>query len=145
MDAVFGPKLEPNVFVYLDNIVIISDNFEHHLHMLREVKERLSETNLTINFDKCDFFKNPLKYLEHTVDSQGLRTGPDKVLLTRQKLSVISVWVHGIVDLYRIFPRWLRQLKEALMSTPILCSPDFTKHLTIQCWPRRCSNAKYRQ
>jgi hypothetical protein len=57
MDAVFGPKYEPYIFVYLDDIIIVSSTFEKHLALLYEFKERLKEANLTINFKKCEFFE----------------------------------------------------------------------------------------
>jgi hypothetical protein len=63
MDAVFGPKYEPHTFVYLDDIIIMSSTFEKHLGLLYEVKECLKEARLTINFEKCDFFKSSLNYL----------------------------------------------------------------------------------
>lgn len=57
MDVVFGPELEPNVFVYLDDIIIISSTFEEHIELLNEVRNHLQGTNLTINLDKCKFFR----------------------------------------------------------------------------------------
>lgn len=57
MDVVFGPELEPNVFVYLDDIIIISSTFEEHIELLNEVRNHLRGTNLTINLDKCKFFR----------------------------------------------------------------------------------------
>ncbi|KAG5869149.1 hypothetical protein JTB14_031130 [Gonioctena quinquepunctata] len=41
MDAVFGPKLEPNIFVYLDGVIIVSKTFEEHIELLREVTRRM--------------------------------------------------------------------------------------------------------
>lgn len=31
MDTILGPELEPHVFVYLDDVIIISNNFTEHL------------------------------------------------------------------------------------------------------------------
>lgn len=41
MDAVFEPELEPNIFVYLDYIIIVSATFEQHIRLLKEVARRL--------------------------------------------------------------------------------------------------------
>lgn len=167
MDAVFGPKYEPNIFVYLDDIIVVSSSFEHHLQLLTEVKERLSEANLTINFQKCDFFKNSLKYLGYLVDSQGLRIDPDKVAAMvsypRPTTSTEIKRYVGMCSWYRRFiPHFSTlvapinnllkgkkkkqsilwneaaeesfiKIKEALVSAPILCSPDFSQPFTIQC------------
>lgn len=79
MDAVFGPKLEPNVFCYLDDIVM-SSCFEDHLKHLKLVCDCLKEANLTINFENGCFFRKPLKYIGFVIDGGGLRTDPDKVV-----------------------------------------------------------------
>lgn len=82
MDAIFGPELEPNLFVYLDDIIIIiiSKTLDEHVKLLREVILRLEQANLTINIDKCEFCHSSLKYLGFIVDGQGLRTDEEKVL-----------------------------------------------------------------
>lgn len=79
MDAVFGPKLEPKVFCYLDDVIVTSSSFEEHIEILKEVCIRLKEANLTINLEKCEFFKTSLRYLGFVVDGNGLRTDPEKV------------------------------------------------------------------
>lgn len=166
MDAVFGPKYEPNIFVYLDDIIIVSNTFEQHLKLLEEVKERLRDANLTINIKKCEFFKTSLKYLGYVVDYKGLRTDPDKVAAMvnyprptttteikrfigmcswyRRFIAQFSSLVSPINDLLKGKKRkqgidWTEEaersfikIKEALVSAPILCSPDFTKPFIIQ-------------
>ena len=79
MDAVFGPQFEPNLFVYLDDIIIVSSTFEEHIRILKEVCSRLSEANLTVNLGKCQFFKQNLRYLGYVVNERGLQTDPDKI------------------------------------------------------------------
>lgn len=46
LDNVLGPELEPNVFVYLDDIIVINASFEEHLQTLAEVFRRLREARL---------------------------------------------------------------------------------------------------
>lgn len=80
VDSLFGPKYEPNIFTYLDDIIITSKTFEDHIRLLGEVRDILFEANLTINLSKCVFFKTQLKYLGYIVEGgQGIRTDPDKV------------------------------------------------------------------
>lgn len=40
MDAILGPDLAPYVFVYLDDIIIVSNSFEEHIRLLLEVQKR---------------------------------------------------------------------------------------------------------
>lgn len=166
MDAVLGPKFEPNVFVYLDDIIIIADTFEKHVAILNEVRQRLQEANLTLNLDKCQFFRNSLNYLGFIVDSRGLRTNPDKVQSIvdypiprtttdikrfvgmcswyRRFIPHFSSLMSPINDLLKGKAKkqpinWsdtaesaFNDIKQALVSAPILCSPDFELPFTIQ-------------
>ncbi|KAL7724950.1 hypothetical protein ACLKA6_002314 [Drosophila palustris] len=52
---------------------------EEHMANLKEVFRRLRAANLRINVDKCDFFKQELKYLGHKVTEHGICTDPEKV------------------------------------------------------------------
>lgn len=79
MDQVLGPDLDPFVFVYLDDIIIATPTFNKHVEVLSEVHRRLSEANLTINVNKCEFCRSSLSYLGFIIDKEGLRTNPDKV------------------------------------------------------------------
>lgn len=79
IDRVLGPDLEPHVFVYLDDVVIVTQTFEEHLRMLDEVFRRLREANLTVSIDKCQFCRPEMKYLGYVVDRNGLHVDPDKV------------------------------------------------------------------
>lgn len=51
IDNILGPELEPHVFVYLDDIIIVSQTFEEHLDRPDEVFRRLREAQLRINTD----------------------------------------------------------------------------------------------
>lgn len=79
VDQLFGPEFDLRVFCYLDDIICVSDSFESHVSLLLRVLEKLQQANLTINFEKTQFFRESLKYLGYVVDSQGLRTDPEKV------------------------------------------------------------------
>lgn len=79
IDTVLGPVLEPHVFVYLDDIIISTKTFEHHLEILEEIFRRLKEANITLNKEKCNFCRSELKYLGYIVDREGLRVNPEKV------------------------------------------------------------------
>lgn len=79
MDKVLGVDLEPKVYVYLDDLVIMSDSIKEHLELLAEVGRRLSAAGLTINLKKSKFLQKQIKYLGYIVDSSGLRADPDKI------------------------------------------------------------------
>jgi hypothetical protein len=75
----YGPEFEHKVFVYIDDIIIVSPTFEEHISLLVRVRDKLKTANLTINFEKSQFFRKQLKYLGYVVDSNGLHADPEKV------------------------------------------------------------------
>lgn len=79
MDQLFGPEFNGRVFIYLDDIVVVSKTFEEHIDLLLKVVDRLRSANLTISLPKCCFFRKQLKYLGYVVDELGLRTDPTKI------------------------------------------------------------------
>lgn len=81
LDTVLGPELEPQVLVYLDDIIVISKTFKEHLTLLAEVFRRLRRAKLRPNPDKCQFCRNQLKYLGHIVDRNGIHTEKVKAII----------------------------------------------------------------
>lgn len=79
LDTVLGPELEPYVFVYVDDIIIISRTFEEHLRLLKETFRRLHNARLRLNPEKCHFCVDRLVYLGHVIDRDGIRTNPGKI------------------------------------------------------------------
>jgi len=79
LDTVLGPELEPHVFVYLDDIIIISRTFDKHLELLRETFRRLRDARLRLNSEKCRFCVDRLTYLGHVIDRERIRTDPGKI------------------------------------------------------------------
>lgn len=55
MDRLIGPEMEPYVFTYLDDIVIVTQTFEEHLYWMRKVLRVIAEAGLRINLKKSEF------------------------------------------------------------------------------------------
>ncbi|KAH8311558.1 hypothetical protein KR044_006893 [Drosophila immigrans] len=52
MDKVIPPNLRNEIFIYLDDLLVISETFEKHVLVLRSLADRLSQAGLTINVEK---------------------------------------------------------------------------------------------
>jgi len=55
MDKVIPANLRNEVFVYLDNLLVVSDSFETHLKVLGLVDEQVKTAGLTLNVEKSHF------------------------------------------------------------------------------------------
>lgn len=67
------------VFGYVDDLILVSRDFESHMLLLKKVCNRLKEAGLSVNLKKCDFCKGELKYLGYIVNENGLQTDPKKL------------------------------------------------------------------
>lgn len=70
--------LESKIFVYLDDLVIVTDSFQEHLTLLKEVARRLTAAGLTINAEKTTFCRKSLKYLGYILDENGWNVDKEK-------------------------------------------------------------------
>jgi transposase InsO family protein len=70
MDKLF--RHLPFVFVYLDDILIASEDLTEHMRHLRLVFEVLQDAGLQINLAKCTFSVSSLTFLGHNVDASGI-------------------------------------------------------------------------
>lgn len=66
-------------FIYLDDLVIFGRNLESHNKNLINVFERLRKVNLKLNPNKCNFLKQELLYLGHTVSAKGILPDKNKI------------------------------------------------------------------
>ena len=79
MDRVIPNELRDSVFVFIDDLLIVSPDFEGHMILLQKVAQHLKEANLTINLEKSKFVMREVKYLGYVVGNGCIKTDPDKV------------------------------------------------------------------
>ena len=69
----------PNVFCYLDDILIMGPSEDAHLAHLGEVLACLKRYGIRAKGEKCEFNKPSVEYLGHKVDVLGLHTTEKEV------------------------------------------------------------------
>ncbi|XP_072395302.1 uncharacterized protein [Diabrotica undecimpunctata] len=118
MDSVIGPLLEPYVFYYLDDIIVVTPDFDCHIKILKMLFKRLKYANLTVNFEKCQFCRPSLKFLGFVVDQQGLRTDPAKVeAILEYPVPKTTTQIRRLIGLIGYYRRFLNNF--ASICTPI--------------------------
>lgn len=83
MDDLIPPDLRTSVFGYLDDLVIVSENFEEHLATLARIAQQFRIANLTLNIAKSKFCVVSVKYLGYIIGNGGIKTDPEKVSAIR--------------------------------------------------------------
>jgi len=79
MNSVFMPELDKFVVVFIDDILVYSENEQDHAEHLRVVLTRLREHQLYAKFSKCEFWLKKVPFLGHILSKEGIAVNPSKV------------------------------------------------------------------
>jgi hypothetical protein len=79
MNSVFMLELDKFVIVFIDDILIYSENEEDHVEHLRIVLTRLREHRMYAKFSKCEFWLKTVPFLGHVLSESGISVDPRKV------------------------------------------------------------------
>ena len=71
--------LDVCVVVYLDDILIYSENMDEHEKHVKEVLRRLQKHGLFCNPKKCEFHVSECEFLGYILSPDGFRMAEDKV------------------------------------------------------------------
>ncbi|CAG2197363.1 unnamed protein product [Mytilus edulis] len=64
--------------VYVDDVIIWSEDFDSHLQHLDLIFQRLKQANLKLRPNKCDFAKSEILYLGHIISKEGIKVDTSK-------------------------------------------------------------------
>ena len=105
MDAILGDL--PRVYVYIDDILVASENQAQHLEDLEKVFKTLAANGLVVQRSKCVLGVSSLEFLGYQVDSTGIAPLPDRVTAIRAVTPPTSIKelqrFLGMVGYYRRF------------------------------------------
>src|SRR6266540_5738255 len=118
MNYVLHEYLNAFVVVYLDDILVCSDTFEEHLAHLRKVFIKLREANLVIKLKKCKFGQRKIKFLGHTIRTDGLRTDPENIgKIINCPIPTDVTRVRKFMGLYNYYRKFIKGLSK--LSKPL--------------------------
>ena len=107
-------------FVYIDDILVASNNVETHKEHLCLLFRRLQEFGMVINVSKCQFGRDTIDFLGHCINSTGSFPLPDKVQAISEfnqpaTIKGLQEFV-GMVNFYRRFIPAAAQLMSPLFD-----------------------------
>eukprot|EP00253_Pinus_taeda_P030645 PITA_30645 len=86
MNSVLRPYLDKFVIVFIDDILVYSENEEEHIKHLAAVLRLLREHQLYAKLNECSFFQTEVHYLGHVVSKEG-------IAIDLEKIRAIMEWV----------------------------------------------------
>lgn len=109
IDDVLREQIGKSCYVYVDDVIIFSENENDHVNHIAWVLGKLYEANMRVSREKSHFFKESVEYLGFVVSRGGLTTSPDKVNAIRnyeQPKTLFNVRSFlGLASYYRCFIR----------------------------------------
>ncbi|XP_055621960.1 uncharacterized protein LOC129765578 [Toxorhynchites rutilus septentrionalis] len=79
MNKVIGFDLQPNVFVYLDDVVVATKTLNEHFKLLRIIAGRLKAARLTISLEKSKFCQRKVMYLGYLLSEHGVAIDESRI------------------------------------------------------------------
>jgi len=79
MNDLFSDLLDVCIVVYLDDILIYSNDITQHQKHVKEVLKRLQKAGLYAKADKCEFHSDSVEYLGYVLSPSGLTMSDAKV------------------------------------------------------------------
>lgn len=79
LDKVFDESVENFTMIYVDDICIVSQDFESHLKYLNYIFQKLKEANMTVKFTKSQFCQSSVPFLGYTLTENGLEMDQNRM------------------------------------------------------------------
>ncbi|GET54020.1 hypothetical protein GLOIN_2v1765994 [Rhizophagus irregularis DAOM 181602=DAOM 197198] len=125
MDKVLKEYLNEFVIVYIDDIMIYSENFEDHLKHIKLVLEKLKEASLILKLKKCIFGKTEIEFLGHVVGKNGLKPSPGKVEKIQKLTAPINIkGVRSILGLCTYYRKFIKDFSKIVKPITSLLRKD---------------------
>lgn len=123
--------------VYLDDIIIFSQDFEEHLTRVRAVFDRLRNAHLTLKPSKCSFGRRQIRFLGHVISKDGILPLPDKIaLIENYKQPETKTEVRAFLGLAGYYRKFIKGY--AKIAVPL---NELTKDDVPFVWCEKCDEA----
>jgi len=109
MNVVLSGLTGSRCFVFLDDIVVYAKSLADHDAKIRQVFDRLRESNLKLKPEKCEFLRKEVSYLGHVISENGVLPDKTKTKVieefpTPQTLKQLKSFLGSMSYYRRLFP-----------------------------------------
>ncbi|GJZ64192.1 reverse transcriptase domain-containing protein [Tanacetum coccineum] len=127
MIAIFHELIEDSMEVFMDDFFVFGSSFDHCLKNLEKMLKRCEETNLVLNWEKCQFMVKEGIVLGHKVSCSGIE-------VDKAKIEAISKLPYPTnVKAIRSFLGHAGFYRSELTQAPIMIKPDWSLPFEIMC------------
>ena len=135
MNDIFSDLLDVCVVIYLNDILIYSNNMSEYYRHMKEVLKCLHKAGLYTKAEKCEFHSKSVEYLGYILSSSGLTMSDDKVKIIQDWLEPKKVkdiqFFLGFVNFYH---RFIFNYSDIVISLICLTRKDISWKFDSSCW-----------
>lgn len=114
MDDSIPPDPRCCVFGYVDDLVIVSEDFPAHVDVLIRIASQLRKVNLTLNLSKNKFCVTKTNYLGYVIGNGSISTDPEKIIAITNWPVSKNLWqVRGYLGLTGWYRRFVENFSTA--------------------------------
>ena len=111
--------------VIIDDILISGKTVEEHDARLKKTIERISESGLKLNKEKCEFKKPQLEYFGHIISEKGTSPNPECVRVIKELAAPANVTeLSRVVGMINYLGRFLPDLSSVMKPITDLLKSD---------------------
>jgi len=107
LDDVLREHIGKICYVYIDDVIIFSNNEADHVCYIDAVLKCLIDANMRVSQEKTSFFKDSVEYLGFIVSKDGAKSDPQKVKAIQEYPEPKNVYsvrsFIGLASYYRVF------------------------------------------
>ena len=134
MNDIFSNLLDVCVVIYLDDILIYSNNMsEHHWHV-KEVLKYLRKTSLYAKAEKCEFHSELVEYLGYILSPSGLTMSDDKIQIIQDWLEPKKVKdIQSFLGFVNFYCQFIFNYLDIVISLTCLTQKDIPWRFDSSC------------
>ena len=113
MNDVLFNYLDNFCTVYLDDILIYSDNKLNHDAHVHKVLQRLQDADLQTDIKKCEFSVKRIKYLDFIISTDGIEVDSEKISAVEswQSLKIVKE-IQSFLRFCNFYCRFIRDYRK---------------------------------
>lgn len=134
MSRIFKPYVYQFMIVFINDILVYSNNEEEHASHLEIVLSLLREHKLFFKFFECEFWLKSIAFLGHIVSGEGISINPEKVRIMVDWPRPTNVSkVRSFLRLARLYRKFVKGFSQIASPLSKLTRKDVKLDWTDDC------------